>query len=67
MDLRIGHISLEMALCGDLTYPPLKELHAVCAQVGRGFLSDLVYSNAETSTNTVLAMRGLLDAPDELL
>jgi hypothetical protein len=63
--LRIGYILPEMALYGDFTYPPLKESPAVCAQVGRGLLSDLGDVDAETST--MLAMCDLLDAPDELL
>lgn len=52
---------------GDFTYSPLKELPAVCAQVGGGLLSYLDDVNAETSTSTMLPMRGLLNAPDDLL
>jgi hypothetical protein len=66
--LHVNHISPEMALYGDFTSMPLEESPAVCVRVGHGLLSYLGDVNAETaSTNTVLAMLGLLDASNELL
>jgi len=68
----VACISPEMALYAqheDFSHAsPLTEAPAVCTRVGRGFLSYLGDVNAETSsTNTVLAMLGLLDAPNEPL
>ena len=67
--LHIGHILPEMSLYVDFTYLPLNDPPTFCAQAGRDLLSYLsdITSDADTLTITMLAIRGLLDAPDELL